>query len=505
MKTNRKIKILIWGAAGLLLLVGLGALAWFLIPGLHAPAAPSVSEYWPTDGWRTAAPEQQGFDSVKLAEGLQSLQEKKIPVDSLLLIRNGYVVLDAYFYPYEPVVPHNLASVTKSITTTLIAIAAGQGKLQLDQPILTYFPDRTIANLDERKKSITVRHLAGMVNGMESGCLKGDEPTLNAMRSQPDWVQAALDRKMVLEPGTYFCYDSPGMHLLSAILQKTTRMTELDYARQNLFEPLGIHDVVWQSDPQGYTHGWSDLWLNPRDAAKIGYLWLNNGVWEGRQIVPTDWVTDSVKPHTQTGQKDAYGYGWWVSSDSYSAQGRGGQNIKIYPALNGIVVVTGAGVDFDQIGLLLTAAFIDPQKPLTENPTGVAELDALLSKLLKGFASQPITSLPETARAISGKTYGCDANPAGVSSLRFEFNDLTVANMYMKQSNQDLVWPIALDGKYRMGPEGLTRGYWEDSQTFVIQLFDIGQLTRRLHFDEEMLNVEISESALTFTCRVQKP
>ncbi len=106
------------------------------------------------------------------------------------------------------------------------------------------------------------------------------------MRSQPDWVQAALDRKMTSQPGTQFCYDSPGMHLLSAILQEATGMTELDFARQYLFEPLGIQDVAWESDPQGYSHGWGDLHLKPQDAAKLGLFWLQQGKWEGQPDRP---------------------------------------------------------------------------------------------------------------------------------------------------------------------------------------------------------------------------
>lgn len=535
MQTNRKNRLWFWAPAALLLLGGFGALAWFLVPGLHIPASPSsienpptgvpetatvtesspanapatvpVAAGWPTNGWQTSTPEQQGFDSVKLAEGLQSLQESHIAINSLLIIRNGYVVLDAYFYPYEASFPHNLASVTKSVTTTLIAIAAGQGKLQLDQPMLTYFPGRTIANLDDRKKSITVRQLAGMVNGMESGCLEGDDPTLDAMRSQPDWVQAALDRKAVSIPGIRFCYDSPGMHLLSAILQETTGLTEFDFARQNLFEPLGIHEVFWESDPQGYTHGWSDLHLKPKDAARIGYLWLNNGVWEGRQIVPADWVADSVKAHTKTGQKDAYGYGWWVSGDSYFALGRGGQHIKIYPALKAIVVITANNFDYITIEPILDAAFVSPDTPLPANPQGVAKLNALITELVQGVGSQPAASLPETASAISGKTYGCEPNATGITSMRLEFNGLKVANLFMKQNAVDVTWPIGLDGKYRMCSDwkGL-RGYWEDSHTFAMQAFyNQGLLTRRLQFQGNQLIVSVPDMSLKFTCQLQNP
>ena len=135
--------------------------------------------------------------------------------------------------------------------TTLIGIAAGQGKLELDQPMVSFFPERTIANLDERKERITVRHLVSNVNGLESGCLAGDQSTIQEMMAQPDWVQAALDREMAGSRAQHFCYDSPGMHLLSAILQEATGMTALDFARQYLFAPLGIQEAIWDADPQG--------------------------------------------------------------------------------------------------------------------------------------------------------------------------------------------------------------------------------------------------------------
>ena len=534
MKMTRKTRTWLLAGAALLLLVGLGSLAWFLIPGLHAkpsstdyrpteaptttsipsatdyppteaPTTTPAEEFWPTNGWRTSTPEEQGIDSIRLADGLQSLQEKQAGIDSLLIIRNGYVLLDAHFYPYDGSFPHDLASVTKSFTTTLIAIAAAQGKLQLDQPMVTYFPDRVIVNLDDLKKSITVKNLAGMVNGMTSGCLNGDDLTLNSMRSNPDWVQAALDRTMTSKPGIKFCYDSPGMHLLSAVLQETTGMTELDFARKNLFDPLGIRDVNWEADPQGYTHGWGDLHLLPEDAAKLGYLWLQNGMWEGRQIVPADWVADSVKVHTKTGQKDNYGYGWWVSDDSYFAMGRGGQNVKVYPGWNAIVVTTASNFDYAQLDPILEAAFVSPEKPLPPNLQGVASLNALLAGLTQGPGLQPAASLPETAKGISGKTYVCESNPTGISALRFVFNDLKAAEMHMQRYGREYIWSIGLDGKYRMAPEGPTLGYWEDAQTFIIQIFDIGTRTRKVQFAGDNLQIDLPEDGTRLECQVQNP
>jgi CubicO group peptidase (beta-lactamase class C family) len=490
---------------GLISVAILTILALLFIPRLFKPGQISTQTYWPTEGWRTSTPEEQGFDSVKLVEGLQTMQEDHIAIDSLLIIRNGYVVLDAYFYPYDNTIPHKLASVTKSVMTTLIGIAADQGKLLLDQPMVSFFPDRTIANLDSRKELVTVWHLVSMRNGFESGCLAGDEKTLNAMRANPDWVQAAIDRKMVREPGTSFCYDSPGMHLLSAILQEATGMTALDFARQNLFEPLGIREAFWQSDPQGYTHGCGDLYLKQRDAAKIGYLWLNNGVWEDKQIVSASWVTDSVKAHSNAGE-DGYGYGWWVAEDSYYALGRGGQNIRIYPSHNAIIVTTASGSDYDQIVPLLVAAFVEPDEPLPANLASVAKLDATLTALAQAPSPWPVGPLPDMAIAVSGKTFVFGPNAANLKTLRLQFNDTTEATAYMNLQGLEVIWSIGLDGRYRLTPDGQgLRGYWADPQTFVIEIFEVGLTTRWLHFEDDRVEINSPELGLRFEGKIDNP
>lgn len=473
------------GAVVLLLAVLLGCQG--SQPGPATPQSDAPSQDWPT-----STPEDQGFDSVKLAEGLQAMHDQGVPIDSLLVLRNGAVVLDAYFAPYDDTIPHNLASVTKSVMTTLIGIAADQGKLQLDQPVLSFFPNRMITNRDARKEAMTVRHLAGMVNGFQSGCLAGDVGTLEAMRSNPDWVQAALDRKVVADPGSRFCYDSPGMHLLSAIVQQATGMTALEFARENLFTPLGIDQVAWPADPQGYNHGWGDLHLAPRDAAKIGYLWLNDGAWHGQQIVSADWVQDSVTAHVASGRGDHYGYGWWVGDDDYFASGRGGQTIRIVPSWNTVVVVTGYGVAFDQVASYLTAAFVDPEKPLPANPQGVNRLAETVAALAEAPAAPPAAPLPTTARTISGQTYRFGINLAELHTIRFEFadSDQAVLELTLDEPVRRSIWPVGLDGKYRVGDDGqAARGYWQDAQTFVLDLFDIGQRTIRFRFEDDRVQV----------------
>lgn len=470
--------------------VVIAVLAIVIILRLTNQSTTSVPIYWPNDGWQTNTPEEQGLDSEKLVKAMQVIEDQQIPIDSLLIIRNGYVLLNADFYnPYDGTYPHDMASVTKSVMTTLIGIAVSQGKIDLDQKLVSFFPELLIANLDKRKEDITVRHLVGMVNGFESGCMGDDLGTLNRMRGTVDWVQSTLDRKMVQKPGTSFCYDSPGMHLLSAILQKSTGMTALDFAKQYLFGPLGIKDVIWETDPQGRTYGWGDLHLYPLDAAKIGYLFLNDGEWDGAQIVPAEWVKQATKAQVDAGE-DSYGYGWWITDNSYSARGREGQNIIVVPSLNAIVVTTGSDFEYDQIDPYLSASVIDPSNPLPPNPAGVAQLHSMLEAFVKMPPALPASSLPNVAQDVSGKTYSFEPNMASISALKIEFTE-TDATIYQKRLDWDVTMRIGLDNNYQKSTDGSQmRGYWKDSQTFVIEKFDIGLSTIQVTFMDDRLELE---------------
>jgi CubicO group peptidase (beta-lactamase class C family) len=507
MKAKRILKVSLWTAAALVVIVA-GVMAWVATPGLRDPVAVPAPDYWPTNGWRTSTPEEQGYDSAKLAAGLQEIKDRGIAIDSLLIIHNGYVVLDAHFAPYDGSFPHNLASVTKSVMTTLIGIAVDQGKIDLDQPMVSFFPKRTIANLDERKAHITVRDLVSARNGMQSGCLADDLGTVDTMRSEPDWVQAALDRPMVAEPGTKFCYDSPGMHILSAILQEATGMTAMQFAQQNLFGPLGIQDAIWNIDPQGYSRGWGDLHLTPESMAKIGYLWLHQGSWNGQQIVSRDWVIDSVRRHsTKVDHDSGYGYGWWINNSHYFAAGRMGQDIRVIPALNTVLVATGGGGEITDIQGFLIPLLLQSSRSRPVNPEGYAELQATLASIQQNETIQAGRSIPETAKVVSGKTYRCEKNPAGLESARFEFDDPNVAMLYQRSFGQDLVWQIGTDGHYRqLVPDGdALLGYWEDANTFHLEIFDLGTQTYQLKFQEDSVQVISNEADLIIPCRISSP
>lgn len=461
----------------ILFLFGMAIVAALLV-SLSCSPRPPLTRY-PDQEWPTSTPEEQGLDSAKLAEGLLSIKKKDTPIHSLMMIRHGSVILDAKFYPYDGSTYHDVASVTKSVMTTLIGIAADQGKLDLDQPMVSFFPNRPIANRDERKERITVRHLVSNSSGLD--CIgEGGEPTQAEMAATDDWVQFILDRKAVYEPGTHFAYCSPGMHLLSAILQEATGQTALEFARANLFGPLGITNVFWPIDPQGYNRGHGDLSLFPQDMARLGYLFLHEGRWEDRQIVSREWVQQATRQQiTPVGDDEGYGYGWWVSlpdeeTQYFQAEGREGQRILVVPSLDVVIVTTGGGFEFDDIEPYIGAAIGDLKRPLPANPDGVARLQAAVAEVAQPPAAQPAPALPQIASAISGKTFTFGPNLLKLRAVRLTFETPGEATYRMDLGNESEPRQVGvgLDGRYRPGQAGrpaIARGQWLDDQTFAIE------------------------------------
>ena len=463
-------------------------------------------DYWPTEGWQTAPPESQGFDSAKLAEGLRAIQEDGTRVHSLMLIRDGYLLLDADFYPYDGSTVHDMASVTKSVMTTLIGIAADQGKLSLDDRMVSFFPNRTIANMDERKQRITVRHLSTMTSGLECDPMT-DVGDLQAMRASDDWVQFSLNRPMVSPPGTKFAYCGPSIHLLSPIIQEATGMTALEFAQENLFGPLGITEASWETDPQGHSRGWGDLLLFPEDAAKLGLLMLHGGGWDGRQIVSQSWVSEATKRTIGTNRGQDYGYGWWVSlSDEeipyFSADGRGGQFVTVYPGLNVIVATTGGGFeDMADVSDYLGAAIGDMENPLPADPAGEAQLEAAQAEIGQAPMPRTVPPLPVMAGDVSGKTYTFEPNPLDLVSGRLDFDDSSEATLHLEISGEPgaRTIPVGLDGILHIGPvrEGVlggARGEWTDDDTFVVEYDEIARIdvwTIRFVFRGDQLSLQI--------------
>ena len=353
----------------------------------------SVTTY-PTEGWQISTPEEQGIRSQMLAEMMEHIQKSSFNIDSILIVRNGYVVLDAYFYPYSSGQKHIIRSCTKSITSALIGIAIDKGYIQnVDQPIMDFFPDKAFANMDDLKKSITLENLLMMASGLK--CRDSylyRWAGLYEMRNSNDWAQYVLDLPMADTPGEKFEYCNGVSYLLSVIIQNTTKMRTLDFARKHLFGPLGIIDVDWETSPQSIDLGYGGMWLKPHDMAKFGWLYLNKGRWGNKQILPSAWVEVSTLGHIDATPFDQYGYQWWVDSAGfYMAVGYKGQFVFVVPGKNIVVVFTSELPDRDSsIPRGLLQNYIIPAaeaaKPLPSNTEEQARLDALVNSVARATA-----------------------------------------------------------------------------------------------------------------------
>ena len=341
-------------------------------------------DYWPTDGWRTATPESQGMDSALLLNMMQVIWQRDLAINSVLIVRNGYIVLDAYSYPNHSDKARNIYSCSKSVTSALIGIAIDKGYItNINQPVLDFFPQLVPENLDADKKAMTLKHLLTM----SSGLLCQDNYRhkwvgLNRMKASKNWVQYVLDLPMAEPPGTRFDYCNGVTFLLSAILQEKTGMTALAFAQQHLFDPLGISDSFWPANPQGITMGYSRLVLKPRDMAKFGFLFLHNGVWEDRQIISSDWIEESTRQHVDTSGLSGYGYQWWTTDiGAYNALGYGGQYIFVIPDKNLVVVFTShlSSSETPLPALLVSSNIIPAIKSENPLPENAANQDALKS------------------------------------------------------------------------------------------------------------------------------
>lgn len=336
-------------------------IASLLVSACSNSSAPAAdSEGWPTEEWRTSTPEEQGMDAQKLGQMLAVIQERDMNIHSFLLIRNGYLVSETYFDGYDQNKKHDIQSVGRSVTATLIGIAIDQGYIDgLDHRILDFFPDRTIANLDERKQSMTLEDLLTMRTGFQWQEVEG---AFESMQKSPDWTQYILDMPMAESPGTSWNYCSICSHLFSGILYKTTGMNPYDFAEQHLFQPLGISDIAWIKDPAGLPLGAGGFALTPRDMAKLGYLYLRHGEWEGQQIVSSTWVEKATYSHVDVTMNEHLGYGYhWITvpaMEGYAALGGGGQIILVVPK-HDLVIVTTAWTEesiFELIGQFVLPA-----------------------------------------------------------------------------------------------------------------------------------------------------
>ncbi len=342
MKNNRKIVIGI-GIPVIIIIIIIG----FLLPIWNFNEEPNPDTYW-----KTATPIEVNMRSEILNAMINYLEREIHEIFSVVIIRNGFIVKEWYTYGYNSNSLFKLYSATKSVTSILIGIARDMGFISnVSQLMLDYFPNRTIQNLDAEKESITIEHLLSMTAGFDwpewDVSYFDINNIFNTWKVNDDLVQFVLDRPINSTPGEKFNYNTGISHLLGAILEEATNSSMDYFANKYLFEPLEINSTLWDYDPDGLPLGGEGLYLRARDMAKIGYLFLNKGIWGEDQIISAEWVNTSTSKRVNVSNSSDYGYQWWISKiyDSYWASGFGGQQIHVFPEDDLVVVFTGWDLD----------------------------------------------------------------------------------------------------------------------------------------------------------------
>jgi CubicO group peptidase (beta-lactamase class C family) len=354
-----------------------------------AQVSPAIRYQAPTarnDGWKTVNADSVGVDSNQLANLTKSIRAwPELGVHAILIERNGRLIYEEYFDGFDekwgqrlgrvtmtPETKHDLRSVTKSVVSALVGIAHGEGAIKsLDDAVIKWFPEYPELDTPERRR-VTLAHVLSMTSGFEwNEEIPYNDPRNDEIRMtrDPQPLRYALSPRFAFNPGAEFNYNGGLTQVLAAVLERATKMSLEDYARTKLFEPLGITDVEWVGDLAGMPAAASGLRLRARDLAKFGSLFLHGGKWNGKQVIPANWVELSTRPHfrfrPRTGPDAAgqfgYGYFWWYNCypssagliEARTAVGNGQQRVFVVPGLDMVVTIfAGRYNDFTTGGTL---------------------------------------------------------------------------------------------------------------------------------------------------------
>jgi CubicO group peptidase (beta-lactamase class C family) len=482
--------------------------------GCHAPAAAADGQSspetpWPTKAWQVSTPEKQGMDSAGLARLIEAVGSYK--QDSLMIIRHGNIVADAYYAPYVAGISHDLRSVTKSIVSTLTAIELQHGLLDsVDHPVLDLFSDKNIANVDDNKRAMTVQSLLDMTSGIDwkEKAYTPDE-TVMRMYESPDRTEFVLSQPMSNPPGTKFYYNSGNPYVLSALITRKTGQSAFEFAKQELFGPLGITSARWgRVDAQGVSDGEAGLSLAPQDMARIGYLYLHDGNWDGKQIIPSSWVDRAKQGGISATSGFHYANLWWSLPEkgAYMARGRHSQLILVLPKLDIVAVMTGIMPDgeFYSTSRLIDdiSSSVKSETPLPADPIATALLAASIRQAATERPSA-VGGTPELAKAISGKTFRLDANVLRVKTFSLNFFDtdsswvITTDTGKPDRPAERFSGLMGLDGIFRKSPPATygihaAKGRWLNEHTFAVERRILGHSetqTWTLTFDGNQVRV----------------
>jgi CubicO group peptidase (beta-lactamase class C family) len=377
-----------------------------------------------------STPEAQGVSSAAILGFLEGVAESKNEFHSFMMVRHGHVIAEGWWAPYRPAANHMLYSLSKSFTSTAAGFAVTEGKLNVDDLVTSFFPDYLPETVSDNLAGLRVKHLLTMSVGHATD-------TTHTICKEENWVKAFLAQPIENPPGSVFLYNSGATYMVSAIVQKVTGKKVIDYLQPRLFGPLDIHGMTWETCPRGINTGGWGLAVRTEALAKFGQFYLQNGAWNGRQLLPAAWVheattfkiqqpaakgADLEKLKLTSEWHQGYCYQFWrCRHNAFRGDGAFGQYTIVMPDQDAVIVITGQSGDMpSEMNLVwdhLLPALQDTALP------AIGEAHAQLEHKLASLA----LPLPEdravlnAADLISGKTFKIEPNAAGARSVSFQF------------------------------------------------------------------------------------
>jgi len=405
-----------------------------------------------------STPEAEGISSAGLITFLDSAAAGKHEFHSIMILRHGKVVAEGWWSPYSPELRHTLYSTSKSFTSTAVGFAVAEKLMSVDDKVVSYFPDDLPDTVSPFLAQMKVKDLLTMSAG------QAPDPTGRITSSSQQWVREFLATPVLKEPGTEFLYNSMATFMLSAIVQEVTGEKIADYLRPRLFEPLGIEGYDWEESPEGINSGGWGLRVKTEDMARFGLLYLQKGMWNEKQVIPTEWVEEAttfkidqtpdapaeIKANSDWMQ--GYCYQFWRSRhNSYRADGAFGQYIIVIPEKDAVVAITSESPDMQDI-MNMVWKYILPaikEESLPENKQAAELLSARLASL--ALPVPAATDNPPVSGIITNRRYLLEENNLKLKYLTLDF---AVDTCYLSLGNGETVRSI---------PFG--RGEWITSTT----------------------------------------
>jgi CubicO group peptidase (beta-lactamase class C family) len=446
-----------------------------------------------------SSPEAQGVPSGAILAFVDAAERQLDTLHSLMILRHGQVVAEGWWKPYARDLPHLLFSLSKSFTSTAVGFAVAEGHLSLDDRVLAFFPEDAPPEPDPHQAALQVRHLLTMTTGHAAD-------TIGALYEDPEgnWARGFFSQPLEHAPGTHFVYNSGATYMLSAILQRLTGENLLEYLQPRLFEPVGIGGATWETCPRGIAIGGWGLSATTEAVARLGQLYLQRGVWRGRQVLPAGWAEQATAGQVANGSspesdwEQGYGYQFWrCRHGAYRGDGAFGQFCVVLPEQD-TVFVTTAGLGDMQAVLNLVWQHLLPALEPEPLPEDGPALEALRQKLA-GLALPAARGLPSppTAAQVSGASYALGENDRRIETVTcvFEEGGARIAIRDWRGVHE----LVCGHGEWRAGSTTLppvgpqpcaASGAWTAPDTYVVQQYITSgpfRATLTLRFAEDRL------------------